>query len=369
MNAISSAYRCLHCITYEYVAYLIIYCTHSWQECIQKPQSRLLITTATPFWSFLEKWSVDVNASRFCRGAGLYFACDARLSHHFNRGCRRQSTAQGRLVLARVAVGHCAADSVWLSWWLDVDKISRKVLSCFVKGCRSISLSHLSGGETLCFSLVHRNCSWACWLCAQRQKRKHCQRIFQTAANGIKQSADGLHAATCAPQTCGSRNISNLRMAIRVAPRKMRRRWWCTKTTMPTRHTFFRIWHPAWRISIHMQTLARWLASTGHIVMNTWWTLSMPGLQQLLAWFPDHVQDPGGGEEQRLDPRQPNQRAIFLSRIFLRFPLFRNCNQYDWSFWWSPKEKQCLAVVCSDSYLDNGQWTLCQASSKEDYCF
>ena len=83
-----------------------------------------------------------------------------------------------------------------------------------------------------------------------------------------------LHARTCVQRTCGSRNISSLRMAIRVAPRKMGLRWWCTKTTMPTQHTFFRIWRLAWRISIHMQTLARWLESTGHIVLSTWWTLS-----------------------------------------------------------------------------------------------
>lgn len=170
-----------------------------------------------------------------------------------------------------------------------------------------------------CFSLVHRNCSWARWLRAQRQKRKHCQRIFQTAGSDIKQNADGLHAGTCVQQTCASRNISNLRMAIRVAPRKTRLKWWCTKTTMPTRHTFFRIWHPACRISIPMQTLARWLASTGHIVVSTWWTLSMPGLQQLLAWFPDHVQDPGEGAEQRLGQCQIEELRIYMS-IFSHFP-------------------------------------------------
>lgn len=119
---------------FMYLAY-----PHSWHECISVADS----DGWHPFGSLLVKWSVDVNASRFCPGAGLYFACDARLSHHFNRGCRGQSTAHSRLVLARVAVGHCAADSVWLS-----SKYQEKCCHVLSKDVEvfNISLSHLAFG-------------------------------------------------------------------------------------------------------------------------------------------------------------------------------------------------------------------------------
>ncbi len=40
-------------------------------------------------------------------GAGLYFAPDPRLSHHFCKDVRGRPHARCRLILARVAVGYC----------------------------------------------------------------------------------------------------------------------------------------------------------------------------------------------------------------------------------------------------------------------
>ena len=40
-------------------------------------------------------------------GAGLYFAPDPRLSHHFCKDVRGRPHARCRLILARVALGYC----------------------------------------------------------------------------------------------------------------------------------------------------------------------------------------------------------------------------------------------------------------------